>query len=591
MTDVFELTGGVQLKADGAALSESVADSVIDVTVRSTVGAAAMASVRCDDVDTAGATLKIGTALSITGSSFSGTSDTIFDGVITAVGVEVVPGRTELIVEALDRSYKLGQSSVSFSHLNKSAKDLVAGIASDAGLTSEVATEIGTVAVDYVQQTGTPHQFLDDLTHRAGCEWFVDGSKLVVRRRTPSTPIEIESDDLVSFSARVSAVEETTSVTHRGWDPASKQEIVGTESGINSITNPLTDVRAVAAGLGKLDAGAATSFSHPVPSVNAAKIVAKGTLGRMASSVLTGRGEVWGKPELKPGVTVDIQDVNPEWDGKYYVTEVIHRMGADQPYLTEFRLGELDPTSLVDLFGRGNAVTSQTRLATGLTIGIVTNVRDEEGLCRVKVKLPYIDDASESGWARVVQQGAGSGRGWIAMPEPDDEVVVAFEHGDLRRPLVLGGLWNGSDKPPIADMGANGSIGSRSFTTRTGHELFFSDGEGDNELYVSVKTSNGKTKLHLGQDRIDIHATDKPIEIKTKDAQINLTEQGALTLKAKNITLDAQQAINLKGSQISIKAQSSAKIEGATIDVKAQGKLSADGGGMAEIKGGMVKVN
>ncbi len=35
-----------------------------------------------------------------------------------------------------------------------------------------------------------------------------------------------------------------------------------------------------------------------------------------------------------------------------------------------------------------------------------------------------------------------------ANPEEGDEALVAFEHGDIRHPVVLGGLDNGKDKPP-----------------------------------------------------------------------------------------------------------------------------------------------
>ena len=77
----------------------------------------------------------------------------------------------------------------------------------------------------------------------------------------------------------------------------------------------------------------------------------------------------------------------------------------------------------------------------GLTIGIVTNNKDPDGLGRVRVKFPALSDQEESWWARVVTPGGGSNAGLMFMPQIDDEVLVGFEHGDLRRPFVLGGLW------------------------------------------------------------------------------------------------------------------------------------------------------
>ena len=56
---------------------------------------------------------------------------------------------------------------------------------------------------------------------------------------------------------------------------------------------------------------------------------------------------------------------------------------------------------------------------------------------------------NESDWARVVAPMAGSGRGFLYLPEVDDEVLVGFEHGDIHHPFVIGSLWNGQDKPPM----------------------------------------------------------------------------------------------------------------------------------------------
>jgi len=84
----------------------------------------------------------------------------------------------------------------------------------------------------------------------------------------------------------------------------------------------------------------------------------------------------------------------------------------------------------------------------GVTVGIVTNNKDPDGLGRVKATLPWMADQIETDWARVVTPMAGGSRGVYFLPEVDDEVLVAFEHGDPGSPYVLGGLWNGKDKPP-----------------------------------------------------------------------------------------------------------------------------------------------
>src|SRR5687768_7153196 len=83
----------------------------------------------------------------------------------------------------------------------------------------------------------------------------------------------------------------------------------------------------------------------------------------------------------------------------------------------------------------------------GVVIGIITNNKDPDKLGRVKVKFPWLSDTDESFWARTATPMAGNQRGMYFLPEVDDEVLVAFEHGDLRFPYIIGALWNGKDKP------------------------------------------------------------------------------------------------------------------------------------------------
>src|SRR5688572_28993399 len=85
----------------------------------------------------------------------------------------------------------------------------------------------------------------------------------------------------------------------------------------------------------------------------------------------------------------------------------------------------------------------------GVAEAIVTDVNDPEQEGRVKLKYPLFDDNTVSDWARVRQLYAGKGYGTFFIPEVDDEVLVAFVHGDMKMPIVLGGLYNGSDKPSM----------------------------------------------------------------------------------------------------------------------------------------------
>ncbi len=90
---------------------------------------------------------------------------------------------------------------------------------------------------------------------------------------------------------------------------------------------------------------------------------------------------------------------------------------------------------------------------TGVTVAVVTDDRDPEGLCRVKVRCPRLGANGEGGWAPVVVPMAGDRRGAFFVPQVGDEVLVAFEQGDPRAPYVLGALWDGSAPPPSTGPG------------------------------------------------------------------------------------------------------------------------------------------
>lgn len=88
----------------------------------------------------------------------------------------------------------------------------------------------------------------------------------------------------------------------------------------------------------------------------------------------------------------------------------------------------------------------------GILIGVVTNNQDPDKLGRVKVWIPDLSESDankfETTWARLCTPMAGKERGFYSVPHVEDEVLVAFCHGDIAYPIVLGSAWNGEDLPP-----------------------------------------------------------------------------------------------------------------------------------------------
>jgi uncharacterized protein involved in type VI secretion and phage assembly len=188
----------------------------------------------------------------------------------------------------------------------------------------------------------------------------------------------------------------------------------------------------------------------------------------------------------------------------------------------------------------------------------VTNNQDPDGMGRVKLKFPWLVDNDESNWARLAVPMAGKGRGLYFLPEVDDEVLVAFEHGDVRFPYVVGALWNGKDAPPAKNDDGKNNV--RVIKSRSGHVIRLTDEEGKEKIEILDKNAKNSIVVDTAQNTITI-TTEKDI---------------TLSAPKGTIKLDAQ--------KIEIKSSADAKIEaGAGMEVKASGQMN--------VKGATVNIN
>ena len=167
----------------------------------------------------------------------------------------------------------------------------------------------------------------------------------------------------------------------------------------------------------------------------------------------------------------------------------------------------------------------------GVVVGIVTNNEDPDGLHRVKVRFPWLSEEHESYWARVVTPMAGNERGFYTLPEVDDEVLVAFAHGRVELPFVLGSLWNGQDVPPADN--ADGENNIRVFKSRSGHVIRLDDTDGAEK--IEIADSEGKQSLVFDTAANTLTLTaEKDVVIESKDGMIKLTGQKGVEITAPN---------------------------------------------------------
>jgi uncharacterized protein involved in type VI secretion and phage assembly len=158
----------------------------------------------------------------------------------------------------------------------------------------------------------------------------------------------------------------------------------------------------------------------------------------------------------------------------------------------------------------------------GVVVGLVTDLEDPEGLGRIKVEYPTLGERAESGWARLATSLAGPELGAWFLPEIGDEALLAFELDDIRRPFVLGFMWNGDNAPPSTEPA------ERILKTVSGHTLTFNDAEGSES--ITVEDASGVNKIVLDKDGIKIEST--------KD----------FSVKANKVVIEAQTTLDLKAA-------------------------------------------
>src|SRR3954471_14710267 len=171
-------------------------------------------------------------------------------------------------------------------------------------------------------------------------------------------------------------------------------------------------------------------------------------------------------------------------------------------------------------------------------IGIVTENKDPSKLGRVKLKIPILSDQDSTYWCPIIMLGAGKNRGWFFIPDKDDEVLVMFEHGDLNRPLVVGSLWNGKDKPSDKNPGGNPR---RVIKSRQGSKITFDDEK--NQLIIEDGTGNGKITFDADKNKIIIEAIKGDVCFQSPTGEMKIVTKSMELKGGTNIEIHAGQAM------------------------------------------------
>lgn len=196
----------------------------------------------------------------------------------------------------------------------------------------------------------------------------------------------------------------------------------------------------------------------------------------------------------------------------------------------------------------------------GVAVAMVTQNSNPNGesapsAFAVKVRYPWHEQEGNSYWARIAVPMAGDGRGTYFLPEVGDEVLVAFERGDLRFPYVIGALWNGRHQPP--ESNGDGKNDRRTICSRDGHKLVFDDGA---QGSVTLRLKDGKQLVLDGQGVRLQDDQGNHLTIDSGSGGMTLEASGKLTIKAASIEISA-------ATQATLKASATLKLESALINI------------------------
>ncbi len=529
------------LKINGSPAPRELMDALIEIIVEDNLHLPDMFSIQLHDSRlkwAESALLQIGNEVEISAqghdprSKRAGPARVLMQGEITGLEPALLgSGVPTLVVRGYDHSYRLHQGRQIRSFLQITDSELAQRIADEVGLKAEVQPT-SNIHPHVIQNHQTNMEFLQERAWRLGYHLYVESGTLYFGPE-PSNgggpPPRLKwGIELISFQPSLTTIQQVDEVVVRGWDPITKQAVVGRAT--HSDLAPRVKGRDRAER--RFKGTNQVVVSCPVQTQAEAEALARSWRDEIGGDLIRAEGVCLGNPQVKAGQAVNIKGVGSQFNGQYFVTLAIHTYSAEAGYKTAFSVGGRRAETITSLLTSRQANRSPTQ---GVVVGLVTNNQDPEGLGRIKVKYPGLDGLEESPWLRLATPMAGESRGFYCLPEINDEVLVAFEQGDIHRPYMLGMLWNGPDRPPEANravLGSDGRVNRRLIRSRSGHQITLDDTGGQEQLIISDQSGN---RIVMANGLMTIQA------------------QGDLTIEAGGkLKIEAGGNVNLKGKDIEV---------------------------------------
>ena len=517
--------------------------------------------------------IRIGSKIVIRGSALGeAVPQPLITAEVTALEADYDTLGARALVRGYDPAHRFQRGRRTHTYRNVTDSDLARTVAQRAGVEIDTIDDSTATYAHVSQSNVSDWEFLKGRALEAGFEMgFREGRFFFGRPRQASEgpaegdfssqdPLQlVMGQDLLEFRPRITSAEQVETVEVRGWDPQRKEKVVANAPASASSAQLSVTPAELAA---QFDAAPFVAVDRPLSDQASVDATARAAAEQVGSSFAEAFGVARGNPRIRPGVPFSISVVAEDFCGRYTPSSTRHVFDKEG-YRTEFTVSGRQERSLLGLAMGGSAGSRLGGGAApihGAVVAIVTDNDDPEELGRVKLAFPWLSDDYESDWARVVQLGAGPDSGAVFLPEVHDEVLVSFEFGDMRRPYVVGGLYNGVDRPRLGDgLFDNGKVRRRGFVSRQGHRFVMFDDSGksgialltsDDKLKIALKETGSEVHVY-GDGRIVIEST-QGLEIKCRQ-DINIEAEGQLTIKGqRGLKVESNGVVDVDGSIIQL---------------------------------------
>ncbi|MFG2281450.1 VgrG-related protein [Streptomyces asoensis] len=531
-----------------------------------------------------------------------GAADPLFTGEVCGLEADYDGTGSFTVIRGYDFGHRLMRQRRVAAYRNQSASDIARKLASQDGVPVGRIESTKTVYEFISQANVTDWDFLARLADENEMVMSVDAKgKFQFVKPDPASgapPTSTPGDkspfvmkagtDILRLRAAVTAAEQVATVEARGWDVTTKKKLTATAPATSNpgISIGTTPGEAAAKFKPAKLVDAQTPYDRQSEVKFAAEALADDVTGSFAELEVIARGT----PKLRPGLPVTLAGVGAPFEGKYTATSVRHVFGDGKHYEAWVTVSGRQWRSLYGLASGGGGAVNGLNLP-GTVSALVTDVGDPLKQGRVKLQFPWLDDAYVSDWTRVTQWGGKRG-GSIFPLDVGDEVLVAFDRGALDHPYVIGGLYNGRDKPtPVKDVplhdGARQRASRHTLSDRSGNRLDLLDQRTGGKQ--GVRLTSGDDKLVINLDRAQTEITvDSKGTVSIKGSRSVSVKAGTdLTLTAgRNVAIRSGGSLTLRGNLINIRSMTG------MVSVDAAGLLNLKSGGAATFSAGAtVQIN